>query len=105
MLSVKLTRTVNGIATNKVGASETRATNQDCSKNSRHWNGRRNANLTASNDIAHKAPTACMGPEKSHFSFSCGNPADQWSAPLVAIGFRPFPCNETGSLVLAQRLR
>jgi hypothetical protein len=35
MLSVKLTRTVNGMATNNVGASETRATNQDCSKNSR----------------------------------------------------------------------
>ncbi len=33
---MKLTRTVNGMATNNVGASETRATNQDCSKNSRH---------------------------------------------------------------------
>ena len=64
MLSVKLTRTVNGMATNNVGASETRATNQDCSKNSRHWNGRRNANLTASADIANRPPTACMGPER-----------------------------------------
>ena len=105
MLSVKLTRTVNGIATNKVGASDTRATNQDCSKNSRHWNGRRNANLTASTDIANKAPTACMGPEMSHFSFSRGNPADQWSAPLVAIGVSPFPRYETDSLVVAHRLR
>ena len=36
MLSVKLTNTVNGIATNNVGANDTRATNQDCSRNSRH---------------------------------------------------------------------
>ncbi len=36
MLSVKLTNTVNGIATNNVGANDTRATNHDCSKNSRH---------------------------------------------------------------------
>ena len=36
ILSVKLTNTVNGIATNNVGANDTRATNHDCSKNSRH---------------------------------------------------------------------
>ena len=36
MLSVKLTRTVNGIATSSVGTSDTRATNQACSRNSRH---------------------------------------------------------------------
>ncbi len=35
MLRMKLTRTVNGMATNNVGANETRAMNQDCSKNSR----------------------------------------------------------------------
>ena len=39
MFRVKLTSTVNGIATSRVGASDTRATNQDCSRNSRHWNG------------------------------------------------------------------
>ena len=102
---MKLTRTVNGIATSKVGASATRAMNQDCSRNSRPWNGRRNRNLTASADIANKAPTACMGPEMSHFSFSSGNPVDQWSAPLVAIGVSPFPSYETDSLVVAHRLR
>ncbi len=32
ILSVKLTNTVNGIATNNVGANDTRATNHDCSK-------------------------------------------------------------------------
>ncbi len=36
MFSVKLTNTVNGIATNNVGAIDTRATNQHCSRNSRH---------------------------------------------------------------------
>ncbi len=37
ILRVKLTNTVNGIATNNVGANDTRATNHDCSKkNSRH---------------------------------------------------------------------
>jgi hypothetical protein len=41
----------------------------------------------------------------SHFSFSRGNPADQWSAALVAMDVSPFPRYETGSLVLAQRLR
>jgi hypothetical protein len=45
-----------------------------------------------------------MGPEMSHFSFSCGNPADQWSAPLVAIDASPFPRYETDSLVVAHRL-
>ena len=35
MLRMKLTRTVNGMATNSVGANATRATNQACSKNSR----------------------------------------------------------------------
>ena len=37
-------------------------------------------NLTASADMANKAPTACMGPERSHFSLSRGNPVDQCSA-------------------------
>ena len=69
---MKLTRTVNGIATSNVGASATRAINHDCSKNSRAWNGRRNTNLTASADIANKTPTACMGPEMSLVSLSCG---------------------------------
>ena len=36
MLSVKLISTVNGIATNSVGANATRAMNQHCSRNSRH---------------------------------------------------------------------
>ena len=33
---MKLTNTVNGIATSNVGANDTRATNHDCSRNSRH---------------------------------------------------------------------
>ncbi|GAB3008680.1 hypothetical protein MBOU_48290 [Mycobacterium bourgelatii] len=61
---MKLTRTVNGIATNSVGNSDTRATNHDCSKNSRVWKGRRNKNLIASADIANRPPTACIAPEK-----------------------------------------
>ena len=36
MLSVNDTSTVNGIATNTVGASDTFTTNQHCSRNSRH---------------------------------------------------------------------
>ena len=36
MFSVNDTNTVNGIATNNVGANDTRATNHDCSRNSRH---------------------------------------------------------------------
>jgi hypothetical protein len=36
MLSVKLISTVNGMATNNVGANATRAMNQHWSKNSRH---------------------------------------------------------------------
>src|SRR5208283_3244217 len=88
MLRVKLTRTVNGIATNSVGTIATRATNHDCSKNSRHWKGRRKANLIASNDIANKPPTACMGLEPRPNEI----PEDQRSAPvlLLAIGSRPF---------------
>jgi len=36
MFSVNDTSTVNGIATNNVGAIDTFATNHDCSRNSRH---------------------------------------------------------------------
>ena len=36
MFSVNDTNTVNGMATNNVGANDTRAMNQHCSKNSRH---------------------------------------------------------------------
>jgi hypothetical protein len=61
--------------------------------------------LTASADMANKAPTACMGPEMSHFSFSRGNPVDQWSALLVAIEGNPLPRYETDSLVVPHRLR
>src|ERR1700753_375942 len=97
MLRVKLTRTVNGMATNNVGASATRATNHDCSKNSRHWKGRRNTNLTASADIANNPPTDCIGPERFLVNLSWGRPGDHRSS-LSAIGLRPFQSSETGSL-------
>jgi hypothetical protein len=83
MLRVKLISTVNGTATNSVGASETRAINQDCSKNSRQWNGRRNANFTASADIANNPPTARIAPEK--LLPKVGIPGDQRSWTLCVM--------------------
>src|SRR5581483_4758282 len=86
MLSVKLTNTVRGIATNNAGNSDTRATNQDCSKNSRHWNGRRKMNKIASADIAKNPPMAWAGLEPRPSEM----PGDHRSGPvaLVAIGPR-----------------
>src|SRR6201991_2832868 len=83
MLSVKLTSTVNGMATSSVGANETREMNQHCSRNSRHWNGLRKVNMTASLDIANNPPTACMGPERF---FPIVIPGDH----LSAMGDRSF---------------
>ncbi len=101
MFRVKLTRTVNGMATNNVGAIATRAMNHDCSRNSRHWNGRWNKNLTASADIANNPPIACAGLEPRPNMI----PGDQRSAPLFAMGTTPFRHYETASLVPAQGLR
>jgi hypothetical protein len=39
-----------------------------------------------------------MGPDRSHFSFSGGNPGDQRSLALFAIGVRPFSRHDTGIL-------
>jgi hypothetical protein len=61
--------------------------------------------LTASADIAKRPPIACAGPERFRVSLSWGNPGDQRSPRLSAIGLRSFQSYETGSLVLAQRLR
>ena len=41
MLNVKISSTVNGIASITVGSIDTRATHQACSKNSRHAKGLR----------------------------------------------------------------
>ena len=51
MFSVKLTNTVNGIATSNVGARDTRATNHACSRNSATETAFKNER-TASADIA-----------------------------------------------------
>ncbi|CKP18305.1 Uncharacterised protein [Mycobacterium tuberculosis] len=61
MLRVNATRTVNGMDTSNVGTSETRATIQVWSKNSRNWNGRRKAARAVSIDISKNPPTARAG--------------------------------------------
>ena len=88
MFRVKLTSTVNGIATSTVGASDTRATNQDCSRNSRHWNGRWNRKRTASADIANSPPMASIGLETP---LPSAIPGDQRSADLFAMGTGTCP--------------
>ena len=62
MFSVKLTNTVNGIATSIVGANDTRATNQRLLQELPPLKRPRKMNLTASADIANNPPTACIGP-------------------------------------------
>ena len=57
MLKVNTISTVNGIASISVGSIDTRATNQVCSRNSRHANGGRNIRTNVSSDIAKKPPT------------------------------------------------
>ena len=61
ILKVNTSSTVNGIASISVGTSETRATNHDCSRNSRHANGRRGIDINVSNDSAKNPPTARNG--------------------------------------------
>jgi hypothetical protein len=55
MLNVKTSSTVNGIASITVGSIDTRATNQDCSKNSRHAKGLRGMSTNVSNAHGVKA--------------------------------------------------
>src|SRR3954466_8752016 len=96
MFSVKLTNTVNGMATRSVGANDTLATNHDCSTNSRHWNGRTNMNLTASTPIENNPPTACDAPDNP---LGSAMPADHRSGPLTAIGpgsFQDSYCRDGG---------
>jgi hypothetical protein len=52
---------VKGIDSIKVGSIETLATNQACSRNSRHANGGRNINSSVSIAIAKKLPAALTG--------------------------------------------
>src|SRR5882762_2439981 len=61
MLRVKTVRTVNGMDSIRVGTMDTRATNQDCSINSRHANGGLNSNTATSNAMAKNPPTARSG--------------------------------------------
>ena len=61
MLSVKLTRTVNGIATRRVGTIDTRAIAHEHSTVSRHWNGRRNSSRETSVHSEKKSPKAANG--------------------------------------------
>jgi hypothetical protein len=56
MLKVKIAKTLNGIASNIVGSSDTRATNHACRKNSRHAKGLRGINTNVSSAIAKKPP-------------------------------------------------
>ena len=61
MLKVNTVNTVNGIANINVGSSDTRATNHDCNKNSRHANGLRGISTKVSNAVAKNPPTARVG--------------------------------------------
>jgi hypothetical protein len=53
------------MANNKVGAMDTRATNQVCSKNSRQANGGLNIRTRVSSDIAKKSPRERTGFQKA----------------------------------------
>jgi len=61
MLNVKINSTVNGIASINVDITDTRATNQDCNKNSRHANGGLTINTNVSSIIAKKSPNGWSG--------------------------------------------
>src|ERR1700677_5089225 len=61
MLKVKINKTVNGIANISVGSNDTRATNHDCSKNSRQANGLRGIKINVSSAIAKNPPTDPIG--------------------------------------------
>jgi hypothetical protein len=61
MLIVNTVKTVNGIASKIVGTSDTRATNQLWSRNSRHAHGGRKICTKVSSDMAKKPPRALMG--------------------------------------------
>lgn len=58
---VNTTSTVNGIVSNSVGTSDTRATNQVCSTNSRHGKGSLNIATNVSSDIAKNSPRERSG--------------------------------------------
>ena len=77
------TNTVNGIATNNVGANDTRATNHACSKLPPLEAASRNTNRTASADIANRPPTAAIGPDTPDDK---AIPGDHRSAARLAIG-------------------
>src|SRR5882757_8901188 len=64
MLRVNTVRTVNGMDSIRVGTMDTRATNQDCSTNSRHANGGLKSKITTSNAMAKNPPTARSGAAK-----------------------------------------
>jgi hypothetical protein len=59
-LSVKMTSTVSGMATARVGRNDTRTKNQPCWMNSRHWKGRSSA-LPVSTHMRAKPPTDASG--------------------------------------------
>src|SRR6478752_3704248 len=61
MLNVKISSTVNGIASITVGSIDMRATHQACSKNARHAKGLRGMSTNVSNAMARKPPSARSG--------------------------------------------
>ena len=61
MLKVNTTSTVYGTANISVGTSDTRATNQVLTTNSRHAKGFRGIRTSTSSAIAKKPPTAAGG--------------------------------------------
>ena len=61
MLSVKLTRTVNGIATRIVAIIDTRAMNHDWSTNSRPWRTIEGNETKVSSVMAKNSPTPLSG--------------------------------------------
>jgi hypothetical protein len=58
MLSVKMMRTVSGMATAMVGRNATVIRNQPWRMNSRHWKGPRNVAFAVRTHIFTKPPTA-----------------------------------------------
>ena len=58
MFSRKISSTVSGADTARVGKNETRNRNQLCRMNSRHWNGGLNRALPVSTHMRAKPPTA-----------------------------------------------
>src|ERR1700751_2628609 len=49
------------MASNNVGSSETRATNQDCSRNSLQANGRRGINVSVCHEMVKNSPNERSG--------------------------------------------